>query len=263
MNTIILSFQLLQYTSLYVHKEFVEACVRRIEPNGRVHSKTNHWGAMTQDLWRWPIGWSRFTLLLVNARHLKQVPGRNAAIGLRRPQFSTVLKILTAAILLAFSATVMRSQRAEPDQVDDYVKQRMHELHIPGLSMAVVKEGQIVKASGYGMANLETSSPATPETVYKAASLSKPFIAAAILLLMQEGQIGLDDKVSKYLEGSPVTWKEITVRHLLTHTSGIVRDPADYHPYSEQPITDVIRSVYPVPLSFPPGYKWLYSNVGY
>jgi CubicO group peptidase (beta-lactamase class C family) len=188
---------------------------------------------------------------------------QDAALGLRGPQFSTVFKSFTAVILFAFSAAVLRSQQAEPDQVDDYVKQRMHELHIPGLSMAVVKEGRVVKASGYGMANVETNSLATPETVYKAASLSKPFIAAAILLLMQEGQIGLDDKLSKYLEGSPETWKEITVRHLLTHTSGIVRDPTDYHPYSEQTITNVIRSVYPVPLSFPPGDKWLYSNVGY
>jgi D-alanyl-D-alanine carboxypeptidase len=179
------------------------------------------------------------------------------------PRCGTVFNSIALAILFAFSATVTRSQQAEPDQVDDYVKQRMNELHIPGLSMAVVKEGRIVKASGYGVANIETSSPATPETVYKTASLSKPFIAAAILLLMQEGQIGLDDKVSKYLEGSPESWKEITVRHLLTHTSGIVRDPVDYHPYNEQTITDVIRSVYPLPLSFQPGDKWLYSNVGY
>jgi D-alanyl-D-alanine carboxypeptidase len=147
--------------------------------------------------------------------------------------------------------------------VDDYVKKRMQEMHIPGLSLAVVKEGEIIKANGYGLANLETSTPAAPETAYKTASLSKPFIAAAILLLMQDGKIGLDDKVSKYLDGSPDTWKAITVRHLLTHTSGIVRDPSDYHPYSEQPITEVIKSVYPVPLSFQPGGKWLYSNVGY
>ena len=167
------------------------------------------------------------------------------------------------AILLAFGPTVTRSQQAEPDQVDDYVKQRMRELHIPGLSMAVVKEGRIVKARGYGLANVETNSLATAETVYKAASLSKPFIAAATLLLIQEGKIGLDDKVSKYLEGSPESWKAITISHLLTHTSGIVRDPVDYHPYSDQPITAVIRSVYPVPLSFPPGDRWLYSNVGY
>jgi len=110
---------------------------------------------------------------------------------------------------------------------------------------------------------VETNSLATAETVYKAASLSKPFIAAATLLLIQEGKIGLDDKVSKYLEDHLRVGKAITISHLLTHTSGIVRDPVDYHPYSDQPITAVIRSVYPVPLSFPPGDRWLYSNVGY
>jgi CubicO group peptidase (beta-lactamase class C family) len=191
-------------------------------------------------------------------------PNRGMKMVQTMRRCATVIKSLALAILFVFSATVTWSRQPEADQVDDYVKQRMHELQIPGLSMAVVKEGRIVKASGYGMANVETSSPATPETVYKAASLSKPFIAAAILLLMQEGRIGLDDKVSKYVDDSPEKWKGITVRHLLTHTSGIVRDPVDYHPYNEQqPITDVIRSVYPLPLSFQPGDKWLYSNVGY
>jgi CubicO group peptidase (beta-lactamase class C family) len=159
---------------------------------------------------------------------------------------------------------LLDSNEKSPDlPVDGYVKQRMRELHIPGLSLAVVKEGRVIKANGYGLANLETNTPATPETVYKTASLSKPFIAAAVLLLMQEGKIGLDDHISKYLDASPETWKEITIRNLLTHTSGIVRDPSDYHPYSEHPVTDVIKSVYPVPLSFRPGEKWLYSNVGY
>ena len=76
-------------------------------------------------------------------------------------------------------------------------------------------------------------------------------------------QINLHDKVSTYLDGTPDTSKEITVRHLLTHTSGIVRDPSDYHPYDEQEPTEVIKAVYSVPLSFQPGEKWLYSNVGY
>lgn len=172
------------------------------------------------------------------------------------------------ALPFSFTETTTIASRVMDEEnpgilVDDYVKKRMQEMHIPGLSLAVVKEGKIIKASGYGLANLETNTPAAPETAYKTASLSKPFIAAAILLLMQEGKIGLDDKVSKYLDGSPDTWKEITIRHLLTHTSGIVRDPSDYHPYNEQPVTDVVKSVYPVPLSFQPGEKWLYSNVGY
>jgi CubicO group peptidase (beta-lactamase class C family) len=166
-------------------------------------------------------------------------------------------------LFLAFSASIALSQQIDSTSVDDYIRERMRDLHIPGLSLAVVKAGKIVKASGYGMANLETDTPATPETSYKTASLSKSFIAAGILLLMQQGKIGLDDRARKYLEDSPETWKEITIRQLLTHTSGIVRDPIDYQPYNQRPITDVIKSVYSLPLSFQPGEKWLYSNVGY
>jgi len=139
-------------------------------------------------------------------------------------------KCLVLAILIAFSTLVTWPQ-STPDQVDEYVKQRMRDLHIPGLSLVVLEEGRIVKASGFGTANVESDTPATPETVYKIASLSKFFIASAILSLMQEGKIRLDAQISQYLEGTPQTWNEITIRHLLTHTSGLVRDPADYHPY--------------------------------
>lgn len=171
-------------------------------------------------------------------------------------------KCFVLAMLFALSSGVAWSQSVS-DQVDSYVKQRMQESQIPGLSLAVLEKGRIVEASGFGRANVETDTPATAETVYKIASLSKPFMAAAILLLMQEGKIRLDDQVSKYLEGAPTSWNKITIRHLLTHTSGIVRDPSDYHPYTEQPIDEVVRSVYSIPLSFEPGEKWLYSNVGY
>jgi CubicO group peptidase (beta-lactamase class C family) len=171
-------------------------------------------------------------------------------------------KCFVLAILVAFGTRIVWSQSLL-DQVDGYVKQRMQDLHIPGLSLVVLKDDRIVKASGFGMASVESDSPATPETVYKIASLSKAFIASAILLLLQEGKIGLDDRVSKYLDGAPETWNKITIRHLLTHTSGIVRDPADYHPYEERPITAVIKDSYSLPLAFQPGDGWLYSNIGY
>jgi D-alanyl-D-alanine carboxypeptidase len=163
--------------------------------------------------------------------------------------------------LAVVGATPLAAQR----NVDDYIRSTMNESRIPGLSVAVVKNGRIVKASGYGIANLETNTPANAQTVYKTASLSKQFIAAAIMLLVQEGKLNLDDKASSYLDGAPETWKEITVRHLLTNTSGIVRDPreSDYEPYREQPIADVIKATYPIPLRFNPGEKWSYSNVGY
>lgn len=168
------------------------------------------------------------------------------------------LRQLTLALLL-LSVSVLG--RADP--VDEYVEFQMQKLHIPGLSIAVVKEDRLLKAAGYGLANVEAGTPATPETVYKVASLSKQFLASAVLLLVQEGKISLDDTVGGYLIGCPESWRNITVRHLLTHTSGIVRDPPDYHPYREQEPGEVIESTYPTPLVFQPGEKWLYSNVGY
>jgi D-alanyl-D-alanine carboxypeptidase len=92
---------------------------------------------------------------------------------------------------------------------------------IPGLSLAVLKEGKVIKTAAYGYANIELQAPATVETLYGLGSISKTFTAAAIMLLVENGQLGLDDKISKQLASLPPEWAEITVRHLLTHTSGI------------------------------------------
>jgi D-alanyl-D-alanine carboxypeptidase len=149
--------------------------------------------------------------------------------------------------------------------VDEYIEAEMKRLRIPGLSVAVIKDGTLVKATGYGLANLETGTLAHPGTVYKTASLSKPMIGVAVLQLVQDGKLSLEDKISRYLVDSPPSWSEITVRHVLTSTSGIPRDPVerDYQPYVNQPITAVIKAAYSLPLRFQPGEKWLYSNVGY
>lgn len=149
------------------------------------------------------------------------------------------------------------------DSADSYVYERMKALNIPGLAIAITKNGEILQIKTWGKANLETGADVTPESLFMIASLSKSFISAAILLLQQDGKLGLDDKITRYLDSIPDLWKEITVRQLLTHTSGIVRDPADYHPYKEQPVSDVIKSIYTVPLNAQPGEKWLYSNAGY
>ena len=152
---------------------------------------------------------------------------------------------------------------AAQQNVDDFIKGQMRDLQIPGLSVAVIKEGKIIKEKGYGLADVETNTPATPQTVYKAASLSKQFIGAAVMLLVQDGKLQLDENASKFLDSAPDNWKDITIRELLTHTSGIVRDPVDYDPYRAQAITDVIRSARSLPLNSQPGEKWLYSNIGY
>jgi CubicO group peptidase (beta-lactamase class C family) len=119
---------------------------------------------------------------------------------------------------IAFVLFLAATGAARADETDDYIKAQMQKQNIPGLSLAVIKDGEIIKVEGYGLANIKLKIPAKPETVYKIASVSKQFIATGIMLLAQEGELGLDDPISKYLEGTPATWKGITIRHLLTHT---------------------------------------------
>jgi D-alanyl-D-alanine carboxypeptidase len=163
------------------------------------------------------------------------------------------------ALVVLFTATLA----AQADKIDEYVKAEMQRQHIPGTSIAVIKDGKIIKAEGYGLANVELNVPATPETVYKIGSVSKQLIAAGVLLLIEDGKVSLDDKISKFLEGTPETWKEINVRHLLTHTSGIVREAPGFDPFKVQNDADVIKTAYPLPLRFAPGEKYEYCNVGY
>ena len=152
---------------------------------------------------------------------------------------------------------------AQSNKVADFVKAEMKRQHIPGLSLAVARDGEVILAEGYGLAQMEGNVAAKPETVFKICSVSKQFIATGIMLLVQEGRLKLDDPISGYLEGIPATWKAITIRHLLTHTSGIVREAPGFDPFKIQSDAEVVKSAYPLPLRFAPGEKWEYSNTGY
>ena len=127
----------------------------------------------------------------------------------------------------------------------------------------MLKDGKIVKIAGYGVADRKSGAAASPDTVYKIGSISKQFIATGIMLLVREGRLRIDDPVSKYLDGTPPSWSGITIRHLLTHTSGIQREAPAFDPWKVQPDSDVVRSAYPLPLRFPTGSKWEYCNTGY
>jgi CubicO group peptidase (beta-lactamase class C family) len=168
-----------------------------------------------------------------------------------------------ATLFFALVLLFVTTAAARADKVDDYVKAEMQRQKIPGTSIAVLKEGKIIKVQGYGLANVELNVPASPETVYKIGSVSKQLIAAGILILIQDGKLSLDDKISKFLEGTPDTWKEITIRHLLTHTSGIIREAPGFDPLKIQNDADVIKTAYQSTMRFAPGEKWEYCNVGY
>src|SRR5215212_498443 len=129
-------------------------------------------------------------------------------------------KLTSAALLLFCFQAALRA-----DTVDDFITTQMQKRHIPGLSLAVIKDGKVVKMRGYGLASVELGVPATEDSVYQIASMTKSFTATAIMMLVEEGKLGLDDKITQHLSGLPASWGEITIRHLLTHTSGVVGDP--------------------------------------
>jgi D-alanyl-D-alanine carboxypeptidase len=126
--------------------------------------------------------------------------------------------------------------------------------------VAVVRHGRLLLCRGYGLANVEWSVPAAADTIYPIASVTKTFTAAAIMLLVESGQLALDDRISDYLPDCPPTWREITVRHLLTHTSGI---PDDLEDMPQTPPAEHLGKVASMPLDFAPGQDWRYSNTGY
>src|SRR4051794_33324504 len=119
---------------------------------------------------------------------------------------------ISAVLLIAYSVRA--------DGVDDLVRAGMKRQHIPGVSLAVVKDGKVIKAEGYGFANLEQKIPATPQTVYQLASVSKQFVAAGVMKLVEEGKIKLEDPIGEYLHNVPASWTNVTVRRLLSHTAG-------------------------------------------
>lgn len=165
--------------------------------------------------------------------------------------------VLTASFFLGFASRA--------DCVDDLVRAEMQKHHIAGISMMVIQNGQPVRTNCYGVANLDWNVPVTPETVFEIGSVTKQFTAACILILQQEGKLSVEDKISLYLSNTPPAWSNITIRHLLTHTSGITNyttiDGFELRQHLTQQQFIKLLAVHP--LRFQPGDKFAYSNSGY
>jgi CubicO group peptidase (beta-lactamase class C family) len=139
----------------------------------------------------------------------------------------------------------------------------MRSQQIPGISLAVIRNGQIILARGYGLANVELQVPVRPQTIFQSGSMGKQFTAAAVMMLVEEAKLALDDKITKYFTGSPQVWQNVTVRHLLTHTSGMTDYPADFDMRRDYTEDELLQRIKTIPLAFQPGEKWSYSNLAY
>lgn len=184
---------------------------------------------------------------------------------------------LVAALTLAFcvatasSACAQAVPERETDKVDQYVAAEMARQRIPGLALGVYREGQIIKAQGYGLANVELNMPVKPETVFQSGSIGKQFAATAVMMLVEAGKINLDDSIVKYFPDAPPSWRDIKIRNLLSHTSGLSEYESDdkikpggpvnlRQDYTEEQMVNIIEAF---PLDFQPGKKWAYRNTNY
>lgn len=161
------------------------------------------------------------------------------------------------------------SAQADRPDVDAWLQSQLAAQHIPGASLAVMHNGQVVYAKSYGYADIEAAAPMRPELRFPLASISKQFVAVAVLMLVDQGRLGLDDKLAAYLGGDgPPGWNDITLRQVLSHTAGLpaLPDAAFFdgiHAPGATTEAAMLARFRTYPLLFPPGTGWSYSNVGY
>ena len=173
-------------------------------------------------------------------------------------KFTTIL-----LVALVLAAAPLAAQTNSSAKIDRYVQAEMRRQKIPGLSLAVVRNGRITILKSYGLANVEHRVPVKPETVFQSGSIGKQFTAAAIMLLVQDGKISLEDKITKFFRDVPTSWNKVTVRHLLNHTSGLGDFPPEIDLRREYTEDEYFASFKKSPLAFEPGTNWDYSNAGY
>lgn len=171
----------------------------------------------------------------------------------------TIASFLSLLLMVGFA--IAQDQTAK--NVDAFIAAEMQKQKIPGVSLAVIKDGKPLIVKGYGFSNVEHQVPVKPETIFQSGSVGKQFTAFAVMLLVDEGKISLDEKINKYLGEVPESWKNITVRHLLTHTGGMTDYPRDFDFRKDLTEDELLKAAMKAPLAFSPGEKWQYSNLGY
>jgi len=179
---------------------------------------------------------------------------------------------------LLFFSCVNQNQNIAKQELEKYLQEEMKKQQIPGLSYAIVLDGKIIDSGALGLANVGLKVPATLNSKFNIGSIGKTFTATSIMLLQRDGKLSIDDPVNKYFDSLPGNWNTITIKHLLTHTSGI-RDYCQDHPdyplingatgegleQRKMEISELqfIKLATTSPLNFTPGERFAYSNSNY
>ena len=190
---------------------------------------------------------------------------------------NTRLRILLVGALFLCAATWLAQVPLAPldaqhlASIDDFVNHEMARQRIPGLELGIYNRGRILLAKGYGLANVELNVPVKPETLMQSGSVGKQFVSAAIMMLVEEGKISLDDSITKYFPDAPAAWRPILIKNLLSHASGLseYESPDRTGPngpfYFRLDFTEdeLAKKIEALPIEWAPGEKWDYRNTNY
>jgi CubicO group peptidase (beta-lactamase class C family) len=171
-------------------------------------------------------------------------------------------QVATVTFGVIFSAQLMAANQSA-DEVTKFMRAEMQRQHIPGLTLLVSRSGKPIRTEGYGLSNLELNVPAKPESIFRSGSVGKQFTATAVMMLVEAGKVRLEDPLTKYFPKAPASWNQVTVRELLSHTAGFTDYPKDFDErkdYTEEELLEIVEAI---PLAYPPGTSWSYSNLGY
>jgi CubicO group peptidase (beta-lactamase class C family) len=191
-------------------------------------------------------------------------PRRQQLFGANRNR-EILVQHLKFIALIAGVLFAMQLVAAEPatDSVSVFVRAEMKQQHIPGLTLLVSKNGKPIRTEGYGLSSLELNVAAKPETIFQSGSVGKQFAATAVMMLVEAGKVRLDDPLTHYFPEAPSAWKQVTVRQLLSHTAGFTDYPKDFDERKDHTEEELLKIVESIPLAYPPGTSWSYSNLGY
>jgi CubicO group peptidase (beta-lactamase class C family) len=168
-----------------------------------------------------------------------------------------VFACMTACTLAGPAAATRAAEPSPCAPADAVVETAMTRAHIPGVAVAIVRNGEIVCVRGYGQSNLEWPSPVSPDTVFQTASSTKLYTGALLMRLVQQGRLGLDEPVSNYVPDAPSAWRGLTIRHLATHTTGLA--PQDVDPVLVS-TEDAVRQAFSSPFLAEPGEVSRYGS---
>jgi len=198
------------------------------------------------------------------------------------PDWKATLRCMAGILLfgglLLLNAAPTNAQSSLPaltpdkiSKIDGYVAAEMASERIPGAAVGIYSRGQILMAKGYGLADVELNVPVKPETIFQSGSVGKQFASAAVMMLVEEGKIALDDSITKYFPNAPETWKPILVKNLLSHTSGLSEYETPERSGVKGPFylrldfteDELLEKTEALPIEAPPGEKWAYRNTNY